>query len=179
MTCAGVEQWLQLYLDGRLDARRLPALERHLAHCAACQADLGRLELVREALTVGALMQQPPDLSPTIMRRVADLEARRAAIVGQRSFAPGWGDGALAAILATLATAIFLIFQPALRQAAATTGGHVLDAAERAVGLVVMGSSSWLAWFVWVLAGLCLTIWLAGSEVRAGWRRALMERLPH
>ena len=40
------------------------------------------------------------------------------------------------------------------------------------------GSIAWLAWLVWITAGVALTLWLAGREVRAAWRRSLAQRLP-
>ena len=33
------------------------------------------------------------------------------------------------------------------------------------------GSIPWIAWIIWITAGVGLTLWLAGAEVRATWKR--------
>lgn len=177
MTCKRASAWLQLYLDGRLDVRRIVRLEEHLDMCQACREDLDVLEAICHGASALDYVREPADLTEHVMRRVADLEARRVA-AGHRSFGLGWADALLAGLLATVMTALFLWFQPALSQEASMALMRNLLAADRGIAEMVSSWSSWVIWAVWVGAGLALTIWFAGSEVRAGWRRTLAERLP-
>jgi predicted anti-sigma-YlaC factor YlaD len=49
-----VNEWLNAYLDGELNGRRLHQVEEHLAHCESCQAELESLQ------GLSALLQQVP-----------------------------------------------------------------------------------------------------------------------
>jgi anti-sigma factor RsiW len=182
MTCHQAARWLQLYADGRLDAGHFAHLERHLAGCPQCRREHMLLELICQAAVGDDLVREPAGLTEGILWRIASVEARRleaatavVASVPTRDFTPDWGDGVLASFLATVATVVFLYFQPALRAMAGRACLEMLGQVERGVGDAIVGSSSWVAWAVWVIAGLCLAIWFAGGEVRAGWRRALTE----
>jgi anti-sigma factor RsiW len=179
MTCARVGGWLQLYVDGRLDVRQLGRLEEHLEACAVCRADLLLLEIVCQGAAGLEPAPEPTSLTAAIMRRIAELEARRASAPSRRLFQPGWGDAALAALLATLATAVFMIVQPALWQTSSSALLQALAPVEGAAVAFYSSWSSWLAWVIWVGVGLLLALWFAGGEVRAGWRRTLLARLPH
>jgi hypothetical protein len=171
--------WLQLYVDGRLDIRQLGRLEEHLEACPICRADLLLLEIVCQGAAGLELAPEPTELTAAIMRRIAELEARRASASGRRLFQPGWGDAVLAAVLATLATTVFMFFQPALRQTSSSALLQALAPVERAAAAFYAGWSTWLAWVIWVGLGVMLTLWFAGGEVRASWRRTLLARLPH
>jgi anti-sigma factor RsiW len=179
MTCSRTRAWLQLYVDGQLHPRHLARLEEHMETCGTCRADLALLELICQGASGLILPHGPAELTDAIMHRIAELEARRASLAGQRLFAPGWGDAVLAAILATLATAVFLIFQPALWQTSSSAVLQALTPAGRALISVYPSWPSWVAWLVWVGIGLVIAIGFAGSEVRANWRRGLLARLPH
>jgi hypothetical protein len=179
MTCARVGGWLQLYVDGRLNVRHLVRLEEHLETCEACRGDLLLLEIVCQGSAGLEPVDEPAELTAAIMRRIAELEARRARAAAWRIFQPGWGDAILAAILATLATALFMVFEPALWHTSSSALVQALAPAERAAAALYLNWSSWLAWLVWVGVGLLLAFWFAGGEVRASWRRTLLARLPH
>lgn len=178
MTCKRASTWLQLYVDGRLNVRRLVWLEEHLESCRACREDLDVLEAICHGSAALAYAYEPADLTERIMRRVAAVERRRAA-AGRGAFGLGWADGLLASLLATVMTALFLWFQPALSQQASAALVSNLLALDRGVVELVNTWSAWVVWAVWVGAGLGLALWFAGGEVRAGWRRALADRLPH
>ena len=49
-----VTPWLGAYHDGELRGRRLQQVETHLAHCAACRAELEELR------ALSALLQESP-----------------------------------------------------------------------------------------------------------------------
>jgi hypothetical protein len=142
------------------------------------------LEVICQAAVDDEPPREPAGLTESIIWRIAAVETRRreamavAAAAPARDFSPDWGDGLLASVLATMATVVFLYFQPAIRAMAARACLELLGQVERGVGEAVVGSSSWLAWAVWVVVGVCLAIWFAGGEVRAGWRRTLTEWLP-
>ena len=177
MKCTQAEQWLQLYVDNRLDARRLALLERHIELCATCQEDFVLLELVTRAVAAPIPVREPEGLAESVMRRVAAMEAQRASVRGV--FEPGWVDAMLAAILATLVTIGFLIFQPALRLSLSDALTQALLTINHAAIAALGDSPGWLAWSVGIGLGLLLTLAFAGGEVRATWRRNLMTRLPH
>jgi anti-sigma factor RsiW len=173
MTCRRAATWLQLYVDGQLSVRRLARLEEHLEVCAACRNDLTVLEAICQTSAALDYESEPADLTAAIMRRIGELEERRVAARGERAFGPGWADALLAAVLATLATAVFLAFQPGLWRMASLA----LTRMFAGVATDVSAWSPWVAWVVWVGVGLTLAIWFAGGEVRAGWRRTLTARL--
>ena len=177
MTCKRASTWLQLYVDGRLSVRRLLQLEAHLDACQACREDLNVLEAICHGAAALDYGYEPADLTERIMRRVAAVERGRAA--GRGAFGLGWGDALLAGLLATLMTALFLWFQPALSRQASEALISSLLTVDHGVVAVVSTWSAWVVWLIWGGAGLALAVWFAGGEVRAGWRRALADRLPH
>lgn len=177
MKCAQAEQWLQLYVDDRLESRRLAALERHLQTCDPCQQDLVLLRFVSHAVASPAPVREPDGLTEAIMCRVAQAQTHSAS--APRVFEPAWVDAVLAAVLATLATACFLVFQPALRAALARNLDQALLALNHTAVGALGDSPGWLAWGVCIGLGLLLTLAFAGGEVRAAWWRNLMTRLPH
>jgi anti-sigma factor RsiW len=177
MKCSEVHRWIQLYLDGRLDGRSLPSLARHLRTCAACRADLVSYQAIVEG--VGAIdpLRQPEELTRAVMLRIRQTEAQRRVLTASRSFTAVWADAVLAAALATIVTIAFLFFEPALR--ASASGAFALTVTTLAHGVSVKASdwSPLAVWLVWVGLGIGLTLWFAGREVRAGWRRTLLARL--
>lgn len=178
MKCERVRVWMQLYLDGRLPVRRLARLEHHLGDCAACRAELGQMEAICQAASVPLPVREPEHLTSAIMARVALVETRRSHARARRDFTWGWGDALLAALLATLATALLLALQPQLWHPVALALDQVLETAHHGLLAALGNSPEWLLWVVWVGAGVLLTLGFAGAEVRANWRRALLARLP-
>jgi hypothetical protein len=175
-----METWLQLYIDGRLAPARLPALEAHLAGCAACRELLATYELIGSAAGERADVAVPPELTALILARVADYERARVAAAEQR-FAPRWGDAALAVALATLSTLLFVLLDPALRMTVPRAVAQSFPLVPAMLAAPGPGAIAWSAWVVWIASGLGLTLWLAGPELRAAARRRLSQsiaRLP-
>jgi predicted anti-sigma-YlaC factor YlaD len=171
-----METWLQLYMDGRLEAARLPALEAHLASCAACRELLAAYELIGSATGEREDVVVPPELTGLILARVADFERQRLA-ARERHFAPRWTDGALAIALATLSTLLFVLLDPTLRAAVPQAVAHSFPLVPEMLAAPGPGAIAWSAWVVWIASGVGLTLWLAGAEVRAQWRKRLAARL--
>lgn len=179
LPCSRARYWLQLYIDERLDVRRLPALETHLDTCPACRHELAALEEIRGALAVANLEREPAHLTEQIMARVAAMETRRARTrAAAASFSLRWGDAVLAALLASVATLSFVLLDPTLRS---TVPVAFVRSFPSIVALLMApgpGSIAWVAWIVWVATGAGIAIWFAGAEARSTWRRSLSERVP-
>lgn len=179
LSCSRARYWLQLYVDERLDVRRLPTLEAHLDTCSACRRELASLEEIRGALAATNLEREPENLTGQIMVRVAAVEARRArARAAARPFSVRWGDAVLAALLASVATLSFILLDPTLR---ATIPAAFMRSFPSVAALLMApgpGSIAWIAWIVWVATGVGIALWFAGAEARSTWRRSLSERVP-
>lgn len=177
MKCQRASALLQLYVDHRLDYRRLGALEAHLAGCARCRHDLDAFSAVCAAMAEPEPLAMPADLTARIMARIADSEAQRA-LAKRARYRVSWSDARLAALFATATTLLFVLISPALRLAAGDALRGAFPGLIAALLAPGPGSIAWLAWLVWIVAGVGLTLWLAGSEVRGIWRRSLSHRLP-
>ena len=133
MPCAEIDDRLQAYFDGELDAVAAAAYESHLARCAPCHAALEELRELRTALRTELPYERAPaalaarigaaldrEAVPTAVRAGADAAAnadaprmsagvRRAPRTG-RAFWSGLAAGAGGAVLA--AAAAFLLVAP-------------------------------------------------------------------
>jgi len=177
MRCTRAMALLQLYVDGRLETRYLAPLETHLDSCARCRDELALLEAICATAADAEAVVEPPDLTNRILTRVAMSEMRRSAAT-INGFGLRWADGLRAALLATATTLLFILLSPTLRL---SVGSAVYHSFPEVVALLLApgpGSIAWLAWLVWTVAGLTLTLWFAGAEVRSAWRRSLVSRLP-
>lgn len=174
MKCAQYADWLQLSVDGRLDADRQRSLDAHLAMCPSCQHDYALLEEVRDALALPAVGDI--DLSDAIRTRIASYEialaARRERL---RAFRRDLlGRSAIVVVLIMLGVAFL---QPGLwhsmAEAARRTWPQVL-------ALLLSPGPQSIAWAVWgavAMVTLGVVVWLGRTEALATWRRALGERL--
>jgi len=192
MRCGQASGWISLYLDGRLDVRRLGRLERHLMSCAECRRDLARLRLVQVALREEQSVEEPAALNEAVMRRIAAYEAQRAsdaALARQRAAlraerrtrrAQAWravgARRALALVVAGAALAVWaqMVAPTLISGMAERLGPNVLQ-------LLFTPGPDEIAWSVWIAgAGLALAIftWLARADASEELRRALAERLP-
>jgi anti-sigma factor RsiW len=178
MTCARIHRHLQHYLDDRLDARVASGVAAHLTECAACREDLRLLQAVRTGAAALPYVAEPERLTRSIMVRVAAYERQRAVAPRGARFALRLADALLATALASLATVLFLLLQPGLLRVVAQPLQHALLPLQRGYLGFVGQWGTLLAWAMWMGVGLSLTLWFAGSEVRAGWRRTLSEHLP-
>src|SRR5262245_19009115 len=106
MRCGQARGQLHQYIDGRLPATRLGALEGQLAECAACRRELLLLEAIGKAVAGDVWQPEPPHLTALILARVATYEAERRGVPAharaktRSGFAPRWGDAVLAGVLA-------------------------------------------------------------------------------
>lgn len=189
MKCGRASGWMSLYVDGRLDVRRLNRLEAHLMSCADCRRDLARLRLVQTALREERLVEEPAGLTAHVMRRISAYEAQRAsdeamarqqAAAREAARAQAWrGVGVrralvLAVVLAALIAWAQITTPNLLPEMAARLGPNVLQ-------LLVSPGPDEIAWSVWI-AGAALALggftWLARTDASEELRRALADRLP-
>ncbi len=125
MPCVEIDDRLQAYFDGELDAVAAAAFETHLARCAPCRAALEELRELREGLRAGLPYERAPaalvarigvaldrEAAPGPPHAVAQAPAARVAAGGlpgaRRAFWGGLVAGAGGAVIAA-AMAFFLI----------------------------------------------------------------------
>jgi predicted anti-sigma-YlaC factor YlaD len=186
MRCKKAVQQLQLYLDNRLTIDQTRALEAHVANCAACLEELAFLEEVTYNLQAFKLVAEPDDLNAQIMRRVAMAAPHRNTPTAAPRFfllRPSLLEILIAALLATIATLGTILQQPSIRALLPIANGH--DALSLAFmnflhTLMTIDSNTLILafWIVGTILGICITLVLAGSEMRSQWFKAMMERLP-
>ena len=71
MTCQELDERLDEWVDGELDARAAAEVEAHLAGCALCQARERRLrQLLAHAASLPRSIAPPRDLWPDLARRI-------------------------------------------------------------------------------------------------------------
>lgn len=76
--CADWEGLLHSHLDGELDAAHVVAVERHLAGCPACAAEMRRLERIHRMIARDEVRwRAPAALRADILAALAGEEARR------------------------------------------------------------------------------------------------------
>lgn len=182
MRCVDAAYYLQLYVDHRLTMEQMRTLEAHIARCSSCRADLALLEEVAQGLHHLQLVAEPEDLTARIMQRVAMTSPRHST----SQFSPlrlSLPELLAAVLLATIATLGSILAQPSVRALLPLANGH--DSLSLAFLLVLhilatinIGTLIGACWVVGTILGICITLVLAGNEVRAGWLKAVMGRLP-
>ena len=70
-----VEELLQAYLDGELEAEARADLERRVMSEPALKDELDRLSFARDAVTGLPRAEAPPDLADEVLRRVQETTA--------------------------------------------------------------------------------------------------------
>lgn len=191
MRCTQAIEQLQLYLDHQLTLRQTRVLEAHVAVCPSCRAELAALEDTISHLHTLKFVAEPADMHAMIMQKVA-LNARRQQQVqhltqAQRApfslLRPSFAEMLVAALLATVATLAILLQQPSLRVLLPVGNGH--DPLSRITMQVVHMLTSFDAntlilalWVVGTILGVCITLAVAGNEMRSQWLKAVVERLP-
>jgi anti-sigma factor RsiW len=79
--CAVVAAGLDAYVDGELEPAERAAVERHLATCEACRAEVALLSLVEQSLQYLARPEPSEAMRERLLARVAaDLAPRRVEI---------------------------------------------------------------------------------------------------
>ena len=104
MRCFDVQVELEAYVDGELNPERAALLERHLAGCEGCQAELARLQAVVAALETWPLVAEPAQLTARVMAQVR----QRPALPGFRIY---WSDLAISLGGASLVFAAALLWR--------------------------------------------------------------------
>ncbi len=183
MRCREASRQLQLYLDCRLTMEQVRVLEAHIANCRACQRELYLLEEVAALLRGVVPVAEPADLTMRIMRRVAMAPQRQK----EHNFVlwrPSLAELLVVVLLATISTLGVMWQQPSLRAVLPFASGHdslslaFFDSLHALIG----GNTGLLLllafWLVGAALGVCITLILAGSELRAQWFKAMLERLP-
>ena len=117
MRCFDVQVELQAYVDGELSPERAALLERHLADCDGCRAELARMQIVMTALETWPLVAEPAQLTARVMARVRPRPALPA-------FRLRWSDFAISLAGAGLAFGAML----AWRHLASTSLAHLYHA---------------------------------------------------
>jgi hypothetical protein len=182
MHCKEASRLIQLYIDSRLTLDQVRALEAHVTSCAVCHAELDFLEEVANNLHDFRLVAEPKNLTAQIMQRVAMSPARS----GSPRFSllrPSLPEILIAVFLATVATLVSILQQPTLRSVLPIANGHdsLSLAFIRTLHLLTsidMGTLMLALWIIGTFLGICITLLLAGNEVRSQWFRAMMEHLP-
>ena len=182
MHCKDASRLIQRYIDGCLTLDQTRALEAHITSCAACHAELDLLEEVADNLHSFKLVAEPEDLTAQIMQRVA-MSAVRTSTPEFSLLRPSLPEILTAIFLATVATLVSILQQPALRALLPVANGH--DSLSLAfihtlhlLTEIDMGTLTLALWIIGTFLGICITLLLAGNEVRSRWLKAMMERLP-
>jgi len=180
---------LQLYIDHQLTLTQTRLLEAHIASCNACNAELSLLEEVSQSLNTLKFVAEPANMHEQIMQRVAlnptrkALSVREKQLVGFSLFRPSLPELLAAIVLATMATLVILLQQPSLRAMLPIANGHdrLSDFYVQVVHMLTSIDANTLIlalWIVGTLLGVCITLALAGNEMRSQWFKAMQERFP-
>jgi len=182
MRCAEAAHQLQLYIDSRLTVEQIRTLEAHVAGCATCQKELALLEEVARSIYTLKLVAEPEGLAARIMQRIATNSLHRST--------PHFSllrlsllELLAAVILATIATVGSILAQPSVRALLPFANGHnafshtVRDALQ-VLASININTLILACWIVGTILGICITLALAGDEMRAEWFKAVMQRLP-
>jgi ABC-type uncharacterized transport system fused permease/ATPase subunit len=184
MRCKEASQQLQLYLDNRLTIDKVRALETHIANCVTCLEELMLLEEVAYNLQTLKVVAEPDNLNEQIMRRVAMVSSQ--STTPNRHYShlrPSLPELLVAILLATVATLVLILQQPALRALLPFVNGHdTLSLAFINILHMLMNVDSntliLALWVIGTILGICITLALAGNEIRSQWFKAMMERIP-
>ena len=187
MRCSQAIQQLQLYVDAQLTEEKIRPLKVHLAGCAECRSELAALEEIAAALESTESVMEPPDLTRNIMQRVAlDVQQREREKLSREVYIPlrpSLKEILAAVVLATVTMLGILLGQPTLR--ASLPFASVLNRFSQTVvstlQLVASTNSGTLNaafWILGTLLGVCITLALAGNEMRGEWFKAISQKLP-
>lgn len=182
MRCSAAAQQLQLYIDGRLTMQQIRVLEAHVTHCATCQAELHLLQEVVSGLREIGTVAEPNDMTMRIIERVAVTPQLRND-PAYSLLRPSLLELLAVVFLATITTLGVILGQPSLRAALPFANGH--DSLSRAfmsmlhlLGLFDLSTLTVAFWIVGTILGVCITLVVAGNEMRRVWLKAMMDHLP-
>ena len=187
MRCSQAVQQLQLYIDAQLPLERIHPLEVHIADCSTCHNELVVLEEIATALESTEAVMEPANLTQNIMQHVAlDVQQRKYAKVRREVYIPlrpSLKEILAAIVLATVTMIGILLAQPALR--ANLPFANVLARVAQTVisttqflATTNSGTLNAVIWILGTLLGVCITLALAGDEMRGEWFKAISHKLP-
>lgn len=182
MRCSEASKQIQLYLDNRLILKQVRELEAHMAECVSCQQELSALEDVARSLQSFGMVTEPANLTVAIMQRVA-MSTQQYDTRTFKLWRPSLRELIAAVILATITTMGIILGQPSLRAILPFANGHDPVSLFFMSILQIMTSAggdtiSLILWIGGTILGICITLALAGSEVRTQWYKAMMDHLP-
>ena len=188
MRCSKAARQLQFYIDGRLSIDQVRVLEAHIAICGACQRELFLLEEVTSTLRDVKPVAEPADMTRRIMQRVAmspqrQQQRQRPKVPLYSLLRPSVWELLAVILLATITTLGIIWGQPSLRTVLPFANGHdvLSQAFFHILNMLIIGDAGALTAAFWVggtVLGVCITLVLAGNEIRAEWLKAMMDRLP-
>ncbi len=181
MRCSAASKQLQLYIDKQLTVQQVRQLETHLTTCRTCQEDLLLLEKVASSLRELPPVAEPANLTIQIMQRVAMTPQKpreRYSLLR-----PSLLEALVVVLLATITTLGIIWQQPTLRAVLPFANGHdpISQSFANTLNMLInenMGTLMLALWVVGTLLGVCITLALAGNEMRTEWFKAMMDRLP-
>jgi len=187
MRCSQATQQFQLYIDHQLAWGKIHPLEVHIASCVKCGRELVALEEIAAALESTEPVIEPADLTKNIMQRVAlDVQQRERENLAREVYIPlrpSVKEILAAVVLATVTMLGILLGQPGLRTSLpfASVLNHVSQSAISSIQMLASTNSGTLNVVFWVFGtflGVCITLALAGDEMRGEWFKAISHRLP-
>ena len=181
MRCAKAAWQLQLYLDEQLSVDEVRELEKHLASCSTCQEELFLHEELVHSLRAIKSVAEPSDLTISIMRRVAR-SPRRMEERNYRLLQLSLLELCAAIFLATITTLGIIVGQPPLRHSLpfANSLDTMLVVSMNTLHTLLASANSTIVLLFWIfgtLLGICITLMVAGSEMRSTWYKAMLDRL--
>ncbi len=189
MRCTKATYQFQLYIDHQLTLRQTRVLEAHIASCPSCRVELNFLETVSCGLNTLKFVSEPADMHEQIMQKVALNAARKHALSREKQaarfklFRPSLAEILAAALLATMATLMILLQQPGLRALLPVANGHdplslLYTQVVHTLTSIDANTLTLALWIIGTLLGICITLAVAGSEMRTQWFKAMLDHLP-
>ncbi len=182
MRCSEASKQIQLYTDNQLNLRQVRELEEHIALCASCQQELYLLQEVVGSLYGLGMVAEPAHLTVAIMQRIA-MSTQQYDTRTFKLWRPSLRELLVIVILATITTMGIILGQPSLRAVLPIANGH--DAISlfflNILHMLTTADSNAILFILWIggtLLGICITLALAGSEVRTQWYKTMMDHLP-
>jgi hypothetical protein len=188
MRCTRATYQLQLYLDHQLTMQQMRLLEAHISFCLDCREELTALEQVTSGLEILKFVPEPLDMHKQIMQKVALTVTQKQVTQNDKQaafspFRPSLAELLVASLLATVATLVILLQQTSLRTLLPIAHGH--DFLSRfymqTVHMLTGIDTNTLILALWIggtVLGVCITLAVAGNEMRTQWFKAMLERLP-
>jgi hypothetical protein len=188
MRCKKAMHQLQSYIDHQLTFKQTHLLEAHISSCSSCSAELAFLEELACSLNTLHFVAEPANMHEQIMQKVALNAVSKQLSESEKQaprfslFRPSLSEMLAAILLATVATLSILLQQPSLRAILPGANGHdilslfYIQTVHMLTGIDANRLTLAL-WIVGTILGVCITLAVAGNEMRSQWFKAMWERL--